>query len=110
MARVLQIRDSAGQLRQTLFRTAGAIAYVSISPDEKDVAFIHHPSRVDDAGEIRIVSVDGASQRAPTAVFGERSGGLKWNSRTDEVWFTASRADIYSTALWGVDRGGRWCA
>lgn len=105
-ARVLQVRDSAGKLRKTLFRTAGAIAYVSISPDEKDVAFIHHPSRIDDAGEIRIVSVDGARQRALTSVF-ERCGGLKWNPRTGEVWFTASRVDLYSTALWGVDREGR---
>jgi eukaryotic-like serine/threonine-protein kinase len=104
--RVLQVRDSTGKLRQTLFRTAGAIAYVSISPDEKEVAFIHHPSRIDDAGEIRIVSVDGARQRALTPLF-ERCGGLKWNPRTGEVWFTASRTEIYSTALWGVDREGR---
>ena len=46
-----------------LYRTTGAITYVSISPDETEVAFIHHPSRSDDAGEVRIVSVDGTRGR-----------------------------------------------
>jgi tRNA A-37 threonylcarbamoyl transferase component Bud32 len=104
--RTLQVRDASGKLQRTLFRTAGAMAYVAISPDEKEVAFIHHPSRYDDAGEVRIVSVDGSKERALTTVF-ERCVGLRWNPRTGEVWYTASRSDIYSTALWGVDRRGR---
>jgi len=104
--RVLQVRDAAGKLLRPLFRTTGAITYVSISPDETQVAFIHHPSRTDDAGEVRIASVDGSRGRALTPVF-ERCVGLKWSARTGEIWYTASRADIYTTALWGVDRKGR---
>ena len=104
--RVLQVRDAAGKLLRPLFRTTGAITYVSISPDETEVAFIHHPSRTDDAGEVRIASVDGSRGRALTPVF-ERCVGLKWSARTGEIWYTASRADIYTTALWGVDRKGR---
>ena len=104
--RVLQVRDAAGKLLRPLFRTTGAITYVSISPDETEVAFIHHPSRTDDAGEVRIASVDGTRGRALTPVF-ERCVGLKWSARTGEIWYTASRADVYTTALWGVDRKGR---
>ncbi len=33
--RVLQIRDSAGKLLRPVFKTTGAITYVSISPDER---------------------------------------------------------------------------
>jgi hypothetical protein len=105
-ARVLQLRDSSGKLRLSLFNTTGAITYVAISPDEREVAFIHHPSRTDDAGEVRIVAVDGTRSRTLTPVF-ERCVGLRWNGRTGEIWYTASRADIYTTALWGIDRGGR---
>jgi eukaryotic-like serine/threonine-protein kinase len=104
-SRALQIRDAAGKPGPVLFRTAGAIAYVAISPDEKEVAFIHHPSRTDDAGEIRIASVDGTRQRALTSVF-ERCVGLRWSRRAGEIWYTASRSDIYSSALWSVNRAG----
>jgi eukaryotic-like serine/threonine-protein kinase len=104
--RALQVRDASGRLLRTLFRTAGGISYVSISPDEREVAFIHHPSRTDDAGEVRVASVDGTRQRSLTPVF-ERCVGLRWNARTGEVWYTASRSDIYTTALWAADRQGR---
>jgi serine/threonine protein kinase len=103
--RVLQIRDAEGKLRKSLFRTTGAITYVAISPDETSVAFIHHPSRTDDAGEVRIAAIDGSSSRTLTPVF-ERCVGLRWNVRGNEIWYTASRADVYTTALWGVDREG----
>jgi len=104
--RILQVRDAAGNLVRELYRTAGAIAYVAVSPDEREVAFIHYPSRFDDAGEIWIASVDGRSRRAVTKVF-ERCGGLRWNPGSGEVWYTASRSDIYSTSLWAVDRRAR---
>ena len=103
--RALQVRDRSGAIRRTLFRSPGAMSYVSLSPDETEVAFIHHPSRSDDAGEVRIASVDGRGERRLTPVF-ERCVGLRWNPRTGEIWFTASRADIYSTSLWTVTRNG----
>ena len=104
--RVLNVRDADGSLKRALFRTTGAITYVSLSPDETEVAFIHHPSRTDDAGEIRVVSVDGTRSRTLTPVF-ERCVGLRWNARDREIWYTASREDIYTTALWSVDRNGK---
>jgi Tol biopolymer transport system component len=104
--RTLQIRDASGKVQKTVYRTAGGISYVAVSPDEKQVAFIHHPSRYDDAGEVRVAGVDGSAERALTPVF-ERCVGLRWNAKTGEIWFTASRSDIYSTGLWGVDAGKR---
>ena len=103
--RALQVRDRSGAIQRTLFRSPGAMSYVALSPDETEVAFIHHPSRSDDAGEVRIAAIDGRGERRLTPVF-ERCVGLRWNPRTREIWFTASRADIYSTSLWAVTRNG----
>jgi serine/threonine protein kinase/Tol biopolymer transport system component len=105
-ARALQIRDSTGKVLRTLFRTAGAISWVAISPDEAKVAFFHHPSRFDDAAEVRVAAVDGSKERALTSMF-ERGAGLRWNGRAGEVWYTASQSDIYATSLWGVAEGRR---
>jgi serine/threonine protein kinase len=104
--RRLEIRSPQGALERTVFRTAGAIAYVRISPDEKWIAFIHHPSRFDDAGEVRAVSVNGLETHAVTPRF-ERCVGLGWNPSTGEIWFTATRGNIYNTALWAVTLAGK---
>lgn len=103
--RVLEIRTEAGLVRP-LFRTRGAISYVRVSPDEKNVAFIHHPSRFDDAGELRVASTAGSGSRSLTQSF-ERCLGLDWNQKTGEVWFTASYRNPYSSTVWAVDLSGR---
>ena len=104
--RVLEVRDAGGELQQTLFRTSGAIAFVRISPDEREVAFIHYPSLHDNAGEVRLAAVDGAGSRPLTTRF-EQCTGLDWNHKTGEIWFTASHATPYSSALMAVGRSGR---
>jgi hypothetical protein len=99
------IRREAGEER-TLFRTPGAVTYVRLSPDRKEVAFIHHPSRGNDAGQVRVLRVDGSAEsRALTPVF-ETCLGLDWNARTSEVWFTATNAPHRGTMLLAVDRSG----
>ena len=103
--RVLEIRQANGQLVRTVFHTVGAMSYVRFSPDGRAIAFIHHPSRYDSAGEIRFAETSGAVSRSVTPTF-ERCAGLAWNARTGEVWFTASRRNIYSSALWSVGRSG----
>ena len=105
-ARVLDVVEASGPKRRTLFRTAGAISDVRISPDEKEVAFIDHPSRRDDAGQVRIVRVDGSQSRILGSMF-ERCSGLDWNARTNEIWFTAGRGNIYNTTLWAMKRSGQ---
>jgi hypothetical protein len=103
--RALEVRDAGGELQRTLFRTAGAITFVRLSPDERQVAFIHHPSRYDDGGEVRLAAVDGSGSRPLTSRF-ERCTGLDWNHKTGEVWFTASRATPHSSTLMAVGGTG----
>jgi eukaryotic-like serine/threonine-protein kinase len=103
--RVLEVHDAGGAQPRTLFSTRGGIVFVRISPDEKDVAFIHHPSFYDDAGEVRVSGVDGSGSRALTGRF-ERCTGLDWNHRTEELWFTASRTP-YDSVLMAVAPTGR---
>ena len=104
--RTLGIWDAAGKRRRTLFRTTGSISYVRISPDETEVAFFHHPSRLDDAGEVRIAPVNGSSEARAVSPRFERCAGLAWSPRGD-VWFTASRESLYRTSLWATDRSAR---
>ena len=103
--RVLDVRRADGALERTVFRTVGAMSYVRFSPDGTRIAFIHHPSRYDDAGEVRIAETARASSRALTPRF-ERAAGLDWNERSGDVWFTASRANLYSSTLWRVNVSG----
>ena len=42
--RVLEIRSAEGALQRTLFRTSGVIWFARISPDDKNVAFVHFHS------------------------------------------------------------------
>jgi serine/threonine protein kinase len=102
--RVLEILNADGKSERTLFRTVGAISWVRISPDEKRIAFIHHPSRFDNAGEVRVVSVDGSAGLPPGSRF-ETCTGLAWNARTGEIWFTATSDSVYSTSLWAAAPG-----
>jgi serine/threonine protein kinase len=105
--RVLELRNAEGALERTLFRTSGAISFVRISPDEKQVAFIHHPSPTNDSGEVRVAATDGSGSKPVTPRF-YRCGGLDWNARTGEIWFSASSGSAYgSSALWTVGLSGK---
>jgi eukaryotic-like serine/threonine-protein kinase len=104
--RTLDLLDARAVQQRSLFRTGGAISYVRVSPDEKLVAFIHHPSRSDDAGEVQVASLDGSGSRSVSPRF-ERCVGLDWNPRTGEIWFTATQENIYRTTLWATSPSGR---
>jgi DNA-binding winged helix-turn-helix (wHTH) protein len=84
-----------------LYRTSGWIGNLRASPDGRLLAFIEHPVRHDDAGDIRIVDLLG---RARTISAGwVNASGLAWNGR--EVWFTATR-DVTPRSLWAVSLSG----
>ena len=105
--RTLEIRDAAGGKQRTLFRTTGGISYVRISPDEKHVAFIHHPSRMDDAGEVRVVAADGGSESRAISPRFLRCAGMDWHPPTGAVWVSATRENMYRTSLWAADLSGQ---
>jgi serine/threonine protein kinase len=85
--RRIEIRDADGALERVVFRTSGGISFVRFSPREDSVAFFHHSSDIDPAGEVRVVTVDGRSSRALTPRFAF-CRGLSWNRKSGEIWFT----------------------
>jgi hypothetical protein len=100
--RVLELRSGDGVLQRTLFRTSGAIWFARISPDEKKVAFVHYPFRLDSTGEIEVASIDGSGSKPVTRRF-ERCAGLDWSAKTGEIWFSAAAQTAYgSSTLWTI--------
>ena len=88
---------------RVLYRAAGWIGGLRVSPAGDAVAFIDHPVRHDDAGAIKTVDIAG---HARTISSGWASaGGLAWKNAR-EIWFTATR-DRTPRALWSVTTDGR---
>ncbi len=105
--RVLELHGAEGALQRTLFRTSGAIWYARISPDEKWVAFVHYPFRLDNTGEIEVAAIDGSGSRSLTRRF-DRCAGLDWSAKTGEIWFTASTQSAHGNGgLWTVSLSGK---
>jgi Tol biopolymer transport system component len=103
--RVLEVRNADGQPLRTVYRTAGAISFVRISPDEKQIAFIQHPTLFGSSGAVRVVSVDGSGSRALTRSFRD-CFGLDWHRDTGRIWFTTAASDFANGALWSVGLTG----
>jgi eukaryotic-like serine/threonine-protein kinase len=105
--RVLERRSADGALERTLFRTSGAIWFARISPDEKRVAFIHYPFRLDSTGEVQVAAIDGSGSKPVTQRF-EQCQGLDWNTKTGEIWLTASTGTASaSSTLWSTEPSGK---
>ncbi len=101
--RVLELRDAEGNLKRVLFRTTGALTWVSFSPDQKRIAFLHHPDPQSQPAEVRIVNPDGSDGRALTSKLHD-CWGLDWNPISGEVWFTGVEDE--RNTLWGVTMSG----
>lgn len=90
-------------LGKTIFRSAGWLSDIRISPSGKEVAFIEHLIWGDDAGNIMMIDATGASR---TLAGGWASAdGLAWAPSGREVWFTAARTGsirlLYAVSLAG---------
>jgi eukaryotic-like serine/threonine-protein kinase len=88
-----QVEYPAGRV---LHKTAGWLSDVRVSPDGSTVAFIEHPARHDDSGDVRVAT--GTDVRTLSSGWGDIDG-LEWHESGDEVWFTASKSGGPST-LW----------
>jgi eukaryotic-like serine/threonine-protein kinase len=87
-----------------VYRTASQLSCLRVSRDGNLIAFIEHPVRGDDGGDIRILSLDG---RVRTLSAGWSSaGGLAWSASGKEIWFTASGTGL-TKALWAVTLAGK---
>jgi eukaryotic-like serine/threonine-protein kinase len=89
------IREEAGQSRiefpigKLLYQTGGWISHPRISPKGDLVAFLDHPLRRDDAGNVVIVDLSGKSRILSTGW--ETVWGLAWAASGDEIWFTGTK-------------------
>ncbi len=90
-------------LGKVLYRTAGWISDLRVSPQGDSIAFLEHPLRADDAGVVKLVDSHGAAKE----LSGNWAsvGGLAWSPSGKEVWFAAGetgiRRGIYRVALDG---------
>ena len=95
-----QVEFPAGRV---LYRAAGWIGGLRVSPVGNTVAFIDHPVRHDDAGVIKTVDIEGHTRTLSTGW--ASAGGLAWKNAR-EIWFTATR-DRTPRQLWSVTTAGR---
>ena len=81
-----------------LYDAPGWVSNVRVSPDGRLVAFIDHPQRGDNNGNVKVVDTSGKVRL--TGPFAIR--GLAWSPRGDEVW--SSGRGISATSLSGKSR------
>ncbi len=87
-----------------VFQSSGWLSDVRVSPTGKEIAFIDHPIRSDDAGDIKLVDGKGVSH---TLSPGWASvDGLAWAPSGREVWFTAARSGVIRS-LYAIDLSGK---
>lgn len=72
----------------TRLTTAFQPTHLRISPDQTKVAFLEHPQRGDDRGDV--VVVDRAGNRRVLSGTWASVEGLAWTPDSKEVWFTAA--------------------
>jgi DNA-binding winged helix-turn-helix (wHTH) protein/Tol biopolymer transport system component len=91
-------------LGKILYRTASQLSCLRVSRDGNLIAFIEHPVRGDDGGDIRVLSLDG---RVRTLSAGWSSAsGVAWSASGKEIWFTAAGTGV-TKALWAVTLAGK---
>jgi hypothetical protein len=90
---------------KVLYESAGWIGEPRVSPKADRIAFLDHPARGDDGGNVAVVDLSGV-KRTLTRSFASAQG-LAW-SPGGEIWFTAAVAGsnraLYAVALSGRQR------
>ncbi|HET7440750.1 MAG TPA: protein kinase [Terriglobales bacterium] len=89
---------------KVLYETDGWISHARVSPQGDKIAFLEHPALWDDRGTVAMVDLTG-QKKTLTTEWGSEDG-LAWNSKADELWFTAVE-EGYNRALWAVSLSGR---
>jgi hypothetical protein len=106
------VHDAAGRARlefppgKVLYETGGWISSARFSPAGDRIAFLDHPSRTGDPGNVVVTTVSGERQVLSTGWVSLQ--GLAWSPHGDEVWFTGTRAganrSIYGISVKGKER------
>jgi DNA-binding winged helix-turn-helix (wHTH) protein/Tol biopolymer transport system component len=91
---------------KVLYRTAGSVSDLRISPKGDEIAFLEHPLRADDGGLVKLIDSRGAAR--DLSLGWASVGGLAWSPGGREIWFTAGQTGIrralYAVTLDGVLR------
>jgi len=84
---------------KVLYDAPGWVSDIRVSPDGRLVAFIDHPRRGDNNGNVKVVDTNGKVRlTGPFAI-----SGLVWSPRGDEIW-SSGRGSIRATSLSGRSR------
>ena len=100
------VRDMAGRQRlefpvgHVLYQTTGWISHPRVSPKGDQVAFLDHPTYMDDRGVVSVVDL--AGQKRVLSTGWESEEGLAWSPRGNEVWFSATEEGL-QRRIYAVD-------
>jgi serine/threonine protein kinase/Tol biopolymer transport system component len=86
----LQIEYPMGRV---LHESAGWLADLRVSPKGDTLAFLYHPTKHDDSGQVAIIDASGT-----TRVLSEgwmSVNGLAWHPSGNEIWFTAAKTGLH---------------
>ena len=103
------VRDMAGRERlefpvgHVLYETTGWISHPRVSPKGDQVAFLDHPTDMDDRGAVAMVDL--AGHKSVLSTGWESEEGLAWSPRGTEVLFSATEAGL-QRRIYAVDLRG----
>ncbi|HSD71651.1 MAG TPA: protein kinase [Thermoanaerobaculia bacterium] len=84
---------------KVLYEAPGWVGDVRVSPDGRFVAFIDHPGRGDNNGNVKVIDTSGKVKlEGPFAI-----SGIAWSPRGNEVW-SSGRDGVEATTLSGKRR------
>jgi Tol biopolymer transport system component len=89
---------------KVLYRTAGWVANMRISPGGDSIAFLDHPARRDDGGTVMVV--DRAGKRTSLTPVFASGRGLAWSPDGREIWYTVAKTGG-NRSLYAVNLSGR---
>jgi Tol biopolymer transport system component/predicted Ser/Thr protein kinase len=101
---ITRVVGSRGQVEypigKVLFDAAGWVSDVRVSPDGRLVAFVDHPQKGDNNGNVKVVDTSGKLRM--TGPYSQ--GGVAWSRRGDEVWSSDGANGVTATTLSGRSR------
>jgi serine/threonine protein kinase/Tol biopolymer transport system component len=77
---------------KVIYKTAGWIGDVRMSPKGDRIAFLDHPVLADDGGSVMMVDLEGNHKTLAGGWVSEQ--GLAWSPNGEEIWFTATKAGV----------------
>jgi dipeptidyl aminopeptidase/acylaminoacyl peptidase len=97
----MRIEYPTGKIR---YESTGFISHLRVSADGRRFAFLDHPTRNSDGGNVVVVDLDGGARTLSEGW--ETVRGLAWAADGSAVWFTADRDGTRPRALHAVDAMG----